>query len=276
MGGPFFAPLQADLSINGLTNDVCTGRQLLREPPPAAHHARLHQQTYNTIVTGVVLAISYAHSSLVPGTLSLGNATVTSGNIDCSPTAYLANPATECALYDNLRDRGDQDKVFELIPCAWDEYLQDNKGMAAYLYEASVKSNTMPGNQTFVANFTQANIDVHPPLPSQPYNSQPCQANTSTCGSTVEDCYGCGPAFTLNSYGFHSNEVIVQVQVDAAKGLVNGGKLGGVSGSVWSVHLANHMFALPNRTVAKTCLAAMGFLFAGGAMCILAFLLPPP
>jgi hypothetical protein len=29
----------------------------------------------------------------------------------------------------------------------------------------------------------------------------------------------------------------VQVQVDTAKGLVNGGKLGGVSGSVQSVHV---------------------------------------
>ncbi|KAJ7801448.1 Neutral/alkaline nonlysosomal ceramidase, partial [Mycena olivaceomarginata] len=256
----------------------------------------LIKQTYNC-----------AHSSLVPGTLSLGNATVTGGNIDRSPTVYLANPTAERMLYNNPCDRGDQDKVMSLLSFGNRGILRfpvhgtsiyktntlvssDNKGMVAYLYEASVKPNTMPGNQTFVASFAQANVNVHPPplpslgafceSPSQPYDGQPCQANTSTCAGTVKDCHGRGPAFTLDPYGFHSNEVIVQVQVDAAKGLVNGGKLGGVSGSVRSMHvyldvhrpafrshyitLANRTFALPNGTVAKICPAAMGFSFAGG------------
>jgi hypothetical protein len=61
------------------------------------------------------LAIDRAHNSLAPGTLSLGNATVTGGNINRSPTAYLANPAAERALYDNPRDGGDQDKVMSLL-----------------------------------------------------------------------------------------------------------------------------------------------------------------
>ncbi|KAJ7815949.1 Neutral/alkaline nonlysosomal ceramidase [Mycena olivaceomarginata] len=252
------------------------------------------KQTYDAIVTGVVLAIDRAHNSLAPGTLSLGNATVTGGNINRSPTAYLANPAAERALYDNPRDGGDQDKVMSLLSFGNRGFLSwfpvhgtsiyenntlvssDNKGMAAYLYEASVEPNAMPGNQTFVAGFAQANVgDTSPNIlgafcesPGQPYDGQPCQANTSTCGGTVEDCHGRGPAFTLDPYGFHSNEVIAQVQADAAKGLVNGGKLGGVSGSVRSVHvyldMANHTFTLPNGTVAKTCPAAMGFSFAGG------------
>jgi neutral ceramidase len=61
------------------------------------------------------LAIDRAYSSLVPGTLSLGNATVTGGNINRSPTAYPANPAAERTLYDNPCDRGDQDKVMSLL-----------------------------------------------------------------------------------------------------------------------------------------------------------------
>ena len=31
----------------------------------------------------------------------------------------------------------------------------DNKGMAAYLYEHMVEPNSMPGNNTFIAGFTQ-------------------------------------------------------------------------------------------------------------------------
>ena len=31
----------------------------------------------------------------------------------------------------------------------------DNKGMAAYLYEHSVEPDSMPGNNTFIAGFTQ-------------------------------------------------------------------------------------------------------------------------
>jgi hypothetical protein len=122
---------------------------------------------------------------------------------------------------------------------------------------------------------------VHPPLcllcqltptpslgafcesPGQPYDGQPCQANSSTCGGTVEDCHGRGPGFTLDAYGFHSNAMIAQIQVDAAKKLM-GSSLAPVAGSVRSVHIyldmANHTFALPNGTTVGTCPAAMGAL----------------
>ncbi|KAJ6470810.1 Neutral/alkaline non-lysosomal ceramidase-domain-containing protein [Mycena vitilis] len=77
----------------------------------------------------------------------------------------------------------------------------DNKGMAAYLYESSIEPNAMPGNQTFVAGFAQANVSDTSPntlgafceSPGKPYDGQPCQANSSTCGGTVEDCHGRGP-----------------------------------------------------------------------------------
>jgi neutral ceramidase len=97
--------------------------------------------------------------------------------------------------------------------------------------------------------------------PGQPYDGQPCQANSSTCGGTVEDCHGRGPGFTLDAYGFHSNAMIAQIQVDAAKKLM-GSSLAPVAGSVRSVHIyldmANHTFALPNGTTVGTCPAAMG------------------
>jgi neutral ceramidase len=70
-------------------------------------------QTYNAIVQGVVLAIDRAHNSLTTGTLSVGNTSVTGGNANRSPTAYLANPAAERAMY--VSEGGDQDKIMSLL-----------------------------------------------------------------------------------------------------------------------------------------------------------------
>ncbi|KAF7316474.1 Neutral ceramidase [Mycena indigotica] len=250
------------------------------------------QATYDAIVQGVVLAVDRAHASLKTGTLSIGNGTVVGGNRNRSPTAYLANPASERALYTNQGD--DQDTTMSLLNFGADRgFLSffavhgtsiyenntlistDNKGMAAYLYEASVEPNAMPGANTFVAGFAQANVgDTSPNTlgafcesPGQPFDGQPCQANTSTCGGTVQQCHGRGPGFRLDPYGFHSNTMIAQTQVDAAKSIM-GGKLSPVSGTVRSVHIylkmANHTFTLPNGTTAMTCPAAMGYSFAGG------------
>jgi neutral ceramidase len=72
--------------------------------------------------------------------------------------------------------------------------------------------------------------------PGQPFDGMPCQANTSTCGGTVEQCHGRGPGFTLDSFGFHSNQMIAQVQVTAAKTIL-GSTLAPVTGSVRSVHI---------------------------------------
>ncbi|KAJ7213245.1 Neutral/alkaline nonlysosomal ceramidase [Mycena rebaudengoi] len=248
-------------------------------------------QTFDAIVKGVVLAVDRAHASLAVGTLSLGNTTVVGGNRNRSPTAYLENPAAERALYES--EGGDQDKVMSLLSFGTRGFLSffpvhgtslyenntlvsgDNKGMAAYLYESSVEPNAMPGAQTFVAGFAQSNVgDTSPNTlgafcesPGQPWHGQPCQANTSTCGGTVADCHGRGPGFNLDSFGFHSNQMIAQIQVDAAKKLMSS-QLAPVTGSVRSVHInlnmANHTFTLPDGTTASTCPPAMGFSFAGG------------
>ncbi|KAJ7064710.1 Neutral/alkaline nonlysosomal ceramidase [Mycena amicta] len=231
------------------------------------------KQTYDAIVTGVVLAVDRAHASLKTGTLAVGNTTVTGGNRNRSPTAYLANPAAERALYTD--QGGDQDTTMSLLSFGADRgFLSffavhgtsiyenntlvstDNKGMAAYLYEASIEPNAMPGNQTFVAGFAQANVGDTSP-------------NTlgAFCESPGEQCHGRGPGFTLDAFGFHSNQMIAQTQVNAAQTIL-GGKLSSISGTVRSVHIyldmANHTFTLPNGTTAQTCPAAMGFSFAGG------------
>ena len=67
-------------------------------------------QTANAIIAGTVLAVQRAHASLAPGSLSLGNTTVLNANINRSPTAYLANPAAERAMY-----QFDQDKDMTVL-----------------------------------------------------------------------------------------------------------------------------------------------------------------
>ena len=110
-------------------------------------------ETAAAIVQGTVLAVQRAHDSLAPGSLSLGNTSVVDGNINRSPSAYLANPAAERAKYEY-----DQDKVMSLLrfddtdgnargflsffPVHGTSLYEnntlvssDNKGMAAHIYE---------------------------------------------------------------------------------------------------------------------------------------------
>ncbi|KAG7091509.1 hypothetical protein E1B28_010537 [Marasmius oreades] len=249
------------------------------------------KQTADAIVAGTVLAVKRAHANIAPGKLSLGNTTILDANINRSPSAYLANPAAERARY-----QFDQDKDMTLL--RFDDangkargFLSffavhgtslyenntlvsaDNKGMAAYLYEASVEPSAMPGNTTFIAGFTQANVgDTSPNTmgafcesPGQPFDGMACEFNHSTCGGTAQDCHGRGPGFRISD--FESNRIIGEAQFKGAQTIING-KLSPVSGSVRSVHvylnMANHTFSLPNGTTARTCPPALGFSFAGG------------
>lgn len=68
------------------------------------------KQTADAIVAGSVRAVQQAHASLAPGNLSVGNTTVLNANINRSPSAYLANPAEERAMYEY-----DQDKDLTLL-----------------------------------------------------------------------------------------------------------------------------------------------------------------
>ncbi|KAG8682288.1 hypothetical protein FRC08_015051 [Ceratobasidium sp. 394] len=134
------------------------------------------KQTYDAIVSGTVLAVDRAHKSLAPGTLSLGNTTVLDTNVNRSPYSYTANPAEERARY-----QYDQDKDLHLLKFTDNSgtargFLSfyavhgtsiyknntlvstDNKGMAAYLYEALVQPDAAPGKNTFVAGFIQSNV----------------------------------------------------------------------------------------------------------------------
>ncbi|KAK0212090.1 Neutral/alkaline nonlysosomal ceramidase [Desarmillaria ectypa] len=248
-------------------------------------------QTAEAIVSGTVLAAQRAHDSLAPGSLRLGNTTILDANINRSPSAYLKNPAEERARYEY-----DQDKDMTLL--RFDDesgtargflsffavhgtsiyenntlVSSDNKGMAAYLYESMVEPDAMPGNTSFVAGFTQANVgDTSPNTlgafcesPGKDYDGLACDFDHSTCGGTVQDCHGRGPGFRVSD--FESNRIIGEKQFEGARTIMEG-TLAPVSGAVRSVHvymnMANHTFTLPNGTTVQTCPAAMGFSFAGG------------
>ncbi|KIM36782.1 hypothetical protein M413DRAFT_20430 [Hebeloma cylindrosporum] len=249
------------------------------------------KQTADAIISGTVLAVRRAHNSLAPGKLSLGNTTILGANINRSPTAYLANPAEERARYQYDQDKemtvlrfddmnGNARGLLSFFPVHGTSlYINntlvstDNKGMAAFLYEASVEPNSAPGNTTFVAGFAQSNVgDTSPNTlgafcesPGKPYDGLPCEADHSTCGGTVQDCHGRGPGFRISD--FESNRIIGEAQFLGAQKIMNG-PLSPVQDRVKSAHayvtMANHAFALPNGTMVSTCPAALGYGFAGG------------
>ncbi|KAJ7121911.1 Neutral/alkaline nonlysosomal ceramidase [Mycena filopes] len=216
----------------------------------------LHPQTLQAIVDGCVLAARRAHASLAPGTLSFGTGRVEGGSRNRSPTAYLANPASERAQYaDRGGDDGDQEWETSVLRFG-DEtpdgrgFLSffavhgtslyenntlisgDNKGMAAYLYESSVEPDAMPGNTTYVAGFVQGAVgDTSPNTlgpfcesPNEPYDGLPCTADASTCGGRAQECHGRGPAFAADAYGFASNAAIAGVQTAAVRGVLRGSR----------------------------------------------------
>lgn len=99
-------------------------------------------QTATAIIQGTVVAVMRAHNSLAPGSLSVGNTTVLNANRNRSPTAYLANPAEERALYEY-----DQDKELSLL--RFDDASGNARGFLSFyavhgtsLYEVYLRTTT--------------------------------------------------------------------------------------------------------------------------------------
>ncbi|TMW55634.1 hypothetical protein Poli38472_010516 [Pythium oligandrum] len=61
-------------------------------------------ENYEMIVNGIVKAISAAHDSVAPGTISFNKGEIPNGGKNRSPDAYLANPADERSKYSTDRD----------------------------------------------------------------------------------------------------------------------------------------------------------------------------
>ncbi|POM64922.1 Hypothetical protein PHPALM_19480, partial [Phytophthora palmivora] len=61
-------------------------------------------ENFDKIVSGIMSAIDAAHNSVATGTIRWNKGEVTKGGKNRSPDAYLANPATERALYSSNID----------------------------------------------------------------------------------------------------------------------------------------------------------------------------
>ncbi|KAH8671258.1 Neutral/alkaline nonlysosomal ceramidase [Xylariales sp. PMI_506] len=257
------------------------------------------KQSYRAIVDGALLSIQRAHEGLTLGHLSIGSTKVFGANINRSLYAYLANPEEERSRYNiSVEDDGSVEKDLTLLkftraadsksigvltwfPTHGTSVLGnntlisgDNKGVAAYLFEESVRTDG-EADANFVAGFSQANVgDTSPNVLGawcEDGSGQMCSFENSTCSDGRSHfCHARGPFFMANDEGTSSCFEIGSRQFQAARSLYDQpDKLSPVHG-LWvkSFHtfhnMSNHTFELPNGTEVKTCPAALGYSFAAG------------
>lgn len=251
------------------------------------------KQSYGAIVTGGILSIQRAHESLTAGTLSYGTVPLEDANINRSPYAYLANPASERAQYS-----ADVDKFMSVLKftrakdgldmgiLTWFPVhgtsmygnntivAGDNKGVAADMFEKSVAGlkTVAPG---FVAGFSQSNVGDTSPNTGGAWcedgTNVQCTFDFSLCSGVAENCHGRGPNFTIPDFGATSAHTIGTMQYNAARSLYNNWASQTVpinGGTVRAFHTFHNMtfwdFVLPNGTTVQTCPSALGYGFAGG------------
>ncbi|KAL1842242.1 hypothetical protein VTJ49DRAFT_5720 [Mycothermus thermophilus] len=252
------------------------------------------RQGYQAIVDGAVLSIKRAHESLQEGYLDFGTTRVDDANINRSLYAYLANPESERAQYTDdvdktltllrFRRASDLKNVgvltwFAVHPTSMQgnntHITGDNKGLAAYMFEQSVKGASHAA-EGFVAGFAQANMGDATPNVLGAYcedgSGQMCDFMTSTCADgKSQSCRGRGPMFHKLDLGVSSCYVIAQRQFSGAKALYDSFDSQStpvVGPTVRSFHFYQDMryyqFPLDNGTMVQTCPAALGYSFAAG------------
>eukprot|EP01089_Gocevia_fonbrunei_P013719 TRINITY_DN3575_c0_g1_i1.p1 TRINITY_DN3575_c0_g1~~TRINITY_DN3575_c0_g1_i1.p1 ORF type:complete len:691 (-),score=167.31 TRINITY_DN3575_c0_g1_i1:59-2131(-) len=247
-----------------------------------------YKENFETIVQGIVNAISMAHNSLKSNlSIYYNSGTLLDSNINRSPSAYLNNPAEERAKYKYNVDK--EMSLLKITDSKGQDFGMlnwfavhgtsmtnqntlisgDNKGYASYLFEKSKNGNsTLPGKGPFIAIFGQANEgDVSPnTLGAFCNNGLPCDFAHSTCGGTSEGCHGYGPG----KNDFQSAEIIGANQFKSASDLYDTAKIE-ITGPIDFIHtfvdmtnlVVDAKFSINNQTV-KTCMTALGDSFAGG------------
>ena len=257
-------------------------------------------QGYQAIVDGATLSVRRAHESLQPGYLSVGTTKVQDANINRSLFAYLANPEEERARYNvSSTDDGSVEKELTLLkfqrasdrknigvltwfPTHGTSLLGnntlvagDNKGVAAYLFEKSMRDQDKAADG-FVAGFSQANVgDTSPNVLGawcEDGTGQKCSFENSTCSDgKSQACHARGPFFRTKDNGAQSCFEIGRRQFEPARTLYDLLEHDPipVRGSwVKSFHRFHNMsefsFHLPNGSEVQTCPAALGYSFAAG------------
>ncbi|KAK4032489.1 Neutral/alkaline nonlysosomal ceramidase [Parachaetomium inaequale] len=258
------------------------------------------RQGYRAIVDGAILSIRRAHESLQPGYLSVGTTKVQGANINRSLFAYLANPEQERAKYNvSADDDGSVEKDLTLLkfqrasdgknvgvltwfPTHGTSLLGnntliagDNKGVAAYLFEKSVRGDPSTA-ENFVAGFSQANVgDTSPNVLGawcEDGSGQMCSFENSTCSDgKSQACHARGPFFRVPDNGASSCFEVGRRQFEPARALYDQLQRNPTpvqGGAVKSFHTFHNMsgfsFLLPNGSEARTCPAALGYSFAAG------------
>ncbi len=176
----------------------------------------------------------------------------------------------------------------------------DNKGLAALLYESAQEPDRLPGQNAFVAGFSQALVGDTSPNTKGAWcdDGSVCEYKHSTCDNgkgkdRVQTCHGRGPAWGLDeyigvsptgSYDWASNEIIARKQVDAARSIMDrdttssASKVmekkdeyesmaeltGPVKSVKMNVDMSQYTVYRPDGSRVKTCPAALGYGFAGG------------
>lgn len=251
------------------------------------------KQSYQAIVDGAVLSIRRAHESVALGYLSFGSIELLDANINRSPYAYRANPLEERKKYEHDVDKtmtmlrfqragdGLNLGILTWFPVHGTSMLGnntlisgDNKGIAADLFEKSVKDRGDTAAE-FVAGFSQANVgDTSPNVLGAWCEDDfggKCNLQDSTCGGRNEPCHGRGPYFRKKDEGASSCYEIGRRQFSAARKLFDSMPDVGIpiSGSgIRSLHtfqdLSHFSFRHPNGSTVSTCPAALGYSFAAG------------
>ncbi|KAI9655250.1 MAG: hypothetical protein M1831_004960 [Alyxoria varia] len=255
------------------------------------------KQSYQAIVDGTLLSIRRAHESLALGRLVFGSTRLNDANINRSQFAYLANPEEERAHHKDSVEKeltllnfqrardGKSMGVLTWFPTHGTSMYGnntlvtgDNKGVAAYLLEKSMRLGNDSVTENFVAGFSQANVGDTSPNVLGAYcedgSGKQCSFKASLCGGKNEPCHGRGPHFNLNDGGARSCYEIGKRQSDAAQSLLQSmlssddSNSSVILGPIRSLHtfkdLSNYTFEHPNGTIVTTCPAALGYGFAAG------------
>ncbi|KAF9892762.1 hypothetical protein FE257_001164 [Aspergillus nanangensis] len=296
------ASLGGDYAQYGERNVALTGTHSHSGPGawmnyllPQIPNLGFDKQSYQAIVDGVILSIKRAHESLAPGRLTFGSTDIENANTNRSPYSYDHNPEEEKARYSAkvdktmtlLRfDRVADNKttaILTFFPVHGTSMYNnntlvtgDNKGVAAWLFERSVKGNEKFADG-FISGFSQSNVgDTSPNVLGawcEDGSGEMCRYSDSTCGGKTEECRGRGPFFREKDNGAKSCFEIGRLQYEAASKLYgqmdsNPTKIlkNSEVGAFHVYHdLSDYTFKSPfNSSMLHTCSAALGYAFAGG------------
>ncbi|PSR81053.1 Neutral/alkaline nonlysosomal ceramidase [Coniella lustricola] len=295
------AALGSDYAVYGQSNVAVTGTHSHNGPGawwnyllPQISSFGMDPQSLNAIIDGAVLSIQRAHESLTTGYLDVGYVNITDGNLSRSLYAYLNNPQEERDMYNSSTDQTLTMLRFQRASdnlnmgvLTWypvhgtsmygnnTHVAGDNKGVAAYLFEQTMASDSSAADG-FVAGFSQANVGDTTPNVLGAWcddgSGEMCSLENSTCSNGLsEDCHGRGPLFANVDLGVTSCYEMGRRQFQGAYDLYSDFDSQAtpiVGTTVKSYHFFQNMsyfeFALPNGTLVSTCPAALGQSFAAG------------